>query len=263
MPSPFPGMDPYVEAFAGWENFHSRFVIYRGDYLADRLPPHYFVRVEQRVTAVASSGRDGEQFVLDVGVSTPVGGPAPEGGGGVATAEPVVAPVPVRLRYREPTTETYLEIVRLPDQELVTVLELLSPSNKEGSGREMYHRKRDPLLMQYVHLVEIDLLVRGARLPMDEPVPPGDYFAYVSRADRRPISDDYAWSVRQSLPTIQVPLREPDPDVPVDLGVVARQVYDRSRYDQQIDYTADPPTFLRPEDRDWAREVVRQARQPG
>lgn len=260
MPSPFPGMDPYVEAFAGWENFHSRFVIYWGDYLADRLPAHYFVRVEQRVTAIASPGRDGEQFVLDVGMSTAADG-TPQVGG-VATAEPVVAPVPVRLRYQEPTTETYLEIVRLPDQELVTVLELLSPSNKEGSGREMYHRKRETLLMQYVHLVEIDLLVRGARLPMDEPMPLGDYFAYVSRAERRPVSDVYAWSVRQPLPTIQVPLRDPDSDVPVDLGVVARQVYDRSRYDQQIDYTADPPAFLRPEDRDWARGIVRPPAPP-
>jgi Protein of unknown function (DUF4058) len=170
----------------------------------------------------------------------------------VATLEPV----PVRLRYREPTRESYLEILRLPDRKLITVLEVLSPSNKEAPGRELYNRKRESILNQYVHLVEIDLLIRGARLEMDEAIPFGDYHVYVSRADRRPVSDVYTWGVRRRLPEIKIPLKDPDPDIKIDLGEVWKQAFQRGRYDEVLDYAGDPPSFLRAEDQDGAREIV-------
>jgi hypothetical protein len=260
MPSPFPGMDPYVEASGQWEGFHDRFIIYFGDLLGEALPRHYWVSVRERITSIGLPDGPTEQYVADLGVSAdpgvaPAGGYAAEA---VATVEPVAVP----LQYREPTRETYLEILRLPERQVVTVLELLSPSNKEQPGREMYHRKREVLLNQFVHLVEIDFLIQGTRLPMRAAVPDGDYYAYVSRAERRPVCDVYAWRVRQRPPVIRVPVRGPDPDLSVDLGALCRQAIDRGRYENVIDYSAEPPAFLRPEDRDWAREVVRQARQP-
>jgi hypothetical protein len=159
----------------------------------------------------------------------------------------------------EPTTETYLEIRRHPDRRLVTVIELLSPSNKELPGRDVYFAKRNTLLNQFVHVVEIDLLLAGARLGMRTPLPAGDYFAYVSRAERRPHGDVYAWGVRNPLPVIPVPLLDPDPDYQLDLGALFRHAYDRGRYERSIDYTADPATALRTEDRGWAQEIARGA----
>ena len=260
MPSPFPGMDPYLEASGGWEDFHDSILTYVRDALLDAVPAHYVVKIQERVTLVSLPARGTQQVVSDVGVST-VGEVRPAGG--VMTAAVAsVEPLTLEHDLEEMATETYLEVRRQPDRQLVTVIELLSPSNKELPGREAYLAKRNALLSQYVHLVEIDLLIRGRRLGMRGQLPPGDYYAYVSRAERRPRGDVYAWGVRHPLPVIPVPLLEPDPDFPLDLGALFRQAYDRGRYERSVDYTADPPAFLRPEDRDWAREVIRQARQP-
>src|SRR5271169_6101629 len=83
---------------------------------------------------------------------------------------------------------------------------------------------------QPVHLVEIDLLLRGLRVPMGAPLPPGDDFALVSRSQRRHNSDVYAWSVRRPLPAIPISLAQPDPDISVDLALVVGRAYDQGRY---------------------------------
>jgi Protein of unknown function (DUF4058) len=254
MPSPFPGVDPFLEASGHWEGFHERIIIYLSDMLSERLPRPYWVNIQERVTSIALPDEYREQFVADVGVSSlgetgAVGELAAEA---VATMEPV----PMQMLYQEPTRESYLEILRLPDRELVTVIEILSPSNKEMPGRELYTRKREAIQNQYVNLVEIDFLKRGSRLPTKEPLPVGDYFAFVARAQRRPITDTYAWSVRREIPPIRIPLKEPDPDIAIALGQVWKQAFDRGRYEEVLNYSADPPSFLRPADRDWAREIV-------
>lgn len=48
MPTPFPGMDPYLEHHTLWPNVHSRLVIALADDLAPRLRPRYCVAVEER-----------------------------------------------------------------------------------------------------------------------------------------------------------------------------------------------------------------------
>jgi len=40
------------------------------------------------------------------------------------------------------------------------------------------------------------------------------------------------------LPVLPVPLLEPDPDVPLDLGAVVASVYERGAYASQIDYSS-------------------------
>ena len=64
----------------------------------------------------------------------------------------------------------------------MTVIEILSPTNKFGSGRTEYIEKRNEWIRQPIHLVEIDLLLVGQRLPMQRPLPRADYFAFVSRS---------------------------------------------------------------------------------
>src|SRR5205085_8771496 len=122
-------------------------------------------------------------------------------------------PVTIPLMILDETREVFIEILHRPDRSLVSVLELLSPSNKIDPGRGDYLAKRNAILRQPVHLVELDLLVGGRRLPMDRPLPAGDYYVLVARGDRRPDCDVYAWTVRQPLPTFRVPLLAPDPDI--------------------------------------------------
>ncbi len=258
MPSPFPGMDPYLEAFGYWEDFHDSFLPFIRNALRAGIPEAYSVFIQERITSITVPDRHRTQAVPGVGVSAP---PAYKPAGGVATL-PATGAEPAVLEHdlEEFETETYLEITRRSDRQLVTVIELLSPSNKTAPDSRVYLAKRAGYLRQYVHLVEIDLLIRGTRLPMREQLPPGDYYALVSRAEDRPRARVYAWGVRQPMPVIPVPLMAPDPDFQLDLGALFRQAYDTGYYGREISYAGDPPTFLRPEDRDWAREVVRAAR---
>ena len=142
---------------------------------------------------------------------------------------------------------------------LVTVIELLSPDNKKtGQGRDDYLVKRAILLTQAVHLVEIDLLLGGRRLPMGGALPAGNYYAFVARVENWPSCDVYAWNVRERLPTIPIPLRLPDPDVPLDLAPLAQTAYDHGRYRRTTDYAKALPLPLEPDERTWAEGLGRK-----
>jgi hypothetical protein len=155
----------------------------------------------------------------------------------------------------ERVRQTRIEIRRRPGRVLIGVIEVLSPGNKEAPGYQEYQEKRLALIDQPVHLVELDLLVGGHRLPMSAALPPGDYYALVSRADRRPDCDVYAWSVRQPLPSIPIPLAAPDADA-CSTWPACSPCLRTGRYARAIDYDA-PWRSLDPEDRAWAEELAR------
>jgi hypothetical protein len=203
-------MDPYLEASGIWEDFHDSLIMYCRDQLLEKYGERYSVRVQERITSVAVPDSSEKLAVADVGISTPDSYEPARSSGPTATA--TIEPVTLEHVAFEPLTETYIEIRRRPELNLVTVIEVLSPSNKVQPGRTYYQAKRDVLLSQYIHIVEIDLLIRGDRLPMKKPLPAGDYLAFVSRAERRFFGDVYAWNIRQSLPVIPIPLLAPDPD---------------------------------------------------
>jgi hypothetical protein len=138
------------------------------------------------------------------------------------------------------------------------VLEILSPSNKAGTGRTDYLAKRNEFIDQPVNLVEIDLILRGARMPMERRLPPGDYYAVVARAETRPNADVYAWTVQHPLPLLPIPLRSPDADVTLDLARVFTLSYDRGRYERIVRYGTPLPAGLPidVEARSWAEAVV-------
>ena len=156
---------------------------------------------------------------------------------GVLTLEPITIDLPVE--EVEEVRDVWIEIRHRPDRELITAIEVLSPTNKAGEGYWVYQAKRGKLIRQNVHLVEIDLLVRGQRLPMRRELPRADFYAFVSRAGKRPSSDVFAWSVRQPLPRIPIPLRKPDPDVLLDLPALFALAYERGRYARALDYSAE------------------------
>lgn len=254
MPSPFPGMDPYLEHPAYWPDFHATFINYWREAIADALPPDYEATLGERVYLVEHEPEARKLGYPDLAVTQ---GEASEAGlspssAGVATLEPVTIP----LLVLEGPRETYIQILHQPDRALVSVLELLSPANKELPGRTEYLAKPRALLYQKLHLVELDLLRGGQRLPLQEPLPPADCYYLLSRGDQRPDCQVYFWPLRQPLPTLPVPLRDPDPDLMIDLAAVFTTAYDRGRFGRRLNYQKPPQLPLRGADQRWAASVL-------
>jgi len=248
-------MDPFLESQGFWQDFHTSLLTYCRELVNASLPVHYVALIEERISLVDLTGELLAGFRPDVSiVREPRVTVTPQEQGGVAILEPVA--VPLARKDLDEVPERWIEIKRLPDLTLVTVIEILSPTNKSGLGRSQYLQKRRELLDQEVHLVEIDLLLRGLRLPMGGPLPPGDYYAFVSRVEKRDSSDVYAWSIRRPLPAIPIPLSPPDPDLSLDLAAVVARAYDQGRYHRLIRY-ADPLDLpLGVEDQNWLRALV-------
>ncbi|MBC8357177.1 MAG: DUF4058 family protein [Planctomycetes bacterium] len=240
MRSPFTGMDPFLEG-QEWEDFHTRFNTVLADLLSPRIEPAYVVRVERRVY-LEGPGEEHEQWrradaaivATDVG-DLPLAVPA--SATALAPAECIV-PMPTERR------ETYLVVRDREDMEVITVIETLSPANKRsGDGRREYLKKREEVLASQAHLVELDLLRGGERMPMNSPLPVGDFYAIVSRRYRRPRAAVYAWTLRDRLPEIAIPLKKGDDDAPLDLQSAFETVCARARYDLSLNYKAElfPP----------------------
>ena len=267
MTSPFPGMDPYIEACGLWGDFHSHLIERIHEALAGAVPERYVVRTGERtyLVLVGAEGKDRHPFVPDVRVfEAPPRGGRKEPSGRAAVAEPPAGarPVPMRPFVEEEFRETFVEIRDTErDDRLVTCIEVLSPSNKcpNTAGWELYQRKRQGLLLGEAHFVEIDLLRGGQRMPMLDPWPAGPYLLMVARARQVPRCLTWPASFRSPLPPIDVPLLRPDPDVTLNLQPLIEAIYVRSRYDRSIDYARPLKPRLRGEEAAWVAERLRAA----
>jgi hypothetical protein len=135
----------------------------------------------------------------------------------------------------------YLEIREVATGRVVTAIELLSPKNKRsGEGRTAYENKRNQILSSLTHFVEIDLLRGGKPFPIAA-INLGDYRILICRSDRRPKGDLYAFSLRQPIPKVPIPLMANDISPILDLQKLLNQVYDRGRYHLAIDYATSYP----------------------
>jgi hypothetical protein len=157
----------------------------------------------------------------------------------------------------EEIQESFLEIRCLPNHEIVTVIELLCPANKKHRGAHEYLLHRKKLLMGRIQLVELNLLIGGRRLPAAKRSPPGDYYAIITRSERRPQADVYAWNVRQPLPEIPIPLFAPDRDIRVDLQAVFAMAYERGRFAKRLYYDRPLKARLAKSDLTWAGKVTK------
>ena len=169
--SPFPGMDPYLEAPGIWPDVHTRLMSIIGEQLTPLLAPKYLAGLETQVI-IDRLDDDPQVMLPDVSVTSP-GTPV-----GAASGVAVVVPAPVRVRVpQEIPTRLVSVYIRLRETaRLVAVIELLSPVNKRrGKGREEYLEKRHTFLTSPVHLIEIDLLRSYPRMPFDDPLPPAHY----------------------------------------------------------------------------------------
>jgi hypothetical protein len=253
-------MDPYLEQF--WGDVHHRLITYSCDALQRHLPGGLLARVDERVFVEPSEGQ-GRNIVPDVRV-VERGRPQERGAGtgnGVAVAEPLV----VHLDQSEPIRQGFIEIIDIKSgRRVVTVIEVLSPSNKTpGPGRDLYLKKQEELRAGGVSLVEIDLLRAGTRVlsvPLDR-IPEGHRSAYAACARRgwKPFEIEYyRIPLRERLPAIAIPLRRDDRDVALDLQSLVDQCYESGRYGDDIDYREEPDSPLPAEDAGWANALLRE-----
>ncbi|ESA32283.1 hypothetical protein N836_27220 [Leptolyngbya sp. Heron Island J] len=262
MPSPFPGMDPYLEQPTFWSSFHSRLIVALADTLAPQLRPHYFIEVETRTYNDTSDG----ELLVGIPDAVVLAGIAPSHSKTTdSTSTPTTAgqfqpqivtlPMPVEIKER------YLEVREVGSNAVIAVIEVLSPKNKrKGKGRRVYEEKRQTILSSASHLIEIDLLRGESPMPMQGAVQPAHYRILVSRAEQRPQAKLYAATIREPLPEFPVPLKADTESVLVNLQAILAGVYERASYDLRIDYSQPlpPPSFSDP-DKDWIAALIKSA----
>jgi len=239
-------MDPYLEHPDLWPDVHNRLIAALGDELSPILRPRYYVALEERTYL-----EPGELALVSRPDLTVVRRSGPSEPGQESRRTPAV--VEVELPIAEPVRETYLEVRSVPAGEVVTVIELLSPSNKRaGTGREVYLEKREVVLSTRTSLVEVDLLRGGEPMPARGAAVSCDYRILVSRPHRRPKADLIAFGVRDPIPKFPLPLRRGEEEPMVDLGRVLHALYDRASYDLRIDYPREAVPPLPAPDAEWA-----------
>lgn len=254
MSNPFPGMDPYLEGDL-WITVHTDLCAEIARQLSPKLRPKYIALSTRRVVLAPADENDkptGDRYP-DVGVLT-----SQPAGSTAAVASPS-APLILTANLPEPIPHVSVEIHDVQGRRLVTCIELLSPTNKRGPGREEYAGKRFEILSGPVHLVEIDLLRQGIRFPTTEPLPDSPYFVFISRSGQRHAVEVWSIPLEQPLPVVKVPLLPEDEDVPLDLQQALSVVYDIIGYDEMIDYSQPPPGPLTPQQAAWIEEQLQKS----
>jgi hypothetical protein len=254
MPNPFPGMDPYLEGDL-WITVHTDLCAEIARQLAPKLRPRYVALSTRRVILAGPDETEwsGAHPFPDVTVLTarPVTPPV----GGAVAAAPLLLPANIP----EPIPHVSVEIRDVTERRLVACIEVLSPTNKRGTGREEYAAKRFQILSGPAHLLEIDLLRVGTRFPTAEPLPAAPYFVFLSRSGRRAVVEVWPIALEQPLPLLPIPLLPGDPDVSLDLQRALHTVCDIIGYDDLIDYGQPPPGQLTPAELTWVDEQLRRS----
>jgi hypothetical protein len=223
MPSPFPGMDPYLEQ--SWGDVHHRLITYATDQLQPTLPGDLRARIEELLTEVHPTGASfnespPEAFIQIIDVAS---------GRRVVTVIEILSPL----------------------------------SKVTGEPRHRYRARQKQLLTAGVNLVEIDLLRSGhwvLALPQDcvpEEILRCKPFRIVVRRAHKPQVELYAAALQERLPRIALPLREKDLDVQLDVQAIVDRCYENGGY-EDTDYSRDPDPPLARCDAVWADELLRR-----
>jgi len=256
--NPFPGINPFIEWEGFWRDFHSRFINYVAEQILSQLPRGYDARIEEDALLIDPASGQWHRFpdvaVLETAARPRQGAPAP-----LATLEPAseIEPEPIRA---DEERHIWIEVRDQRDDSLVTSIEILSPTNKVGSGQAEFRFKRKEPFDAGVNLVDIDLLLGGQRLPFKKPLPPGDYFGFVSRQSKAPLVQVYPMKLSEPLKAVPIPLRDPDPDVILELQPAYDLAFSRGGYPRRLRYT-NAPAEVAPGIVDWARKIT-QSRSP-
>ncbi len=251
-------MDPYLEGHL-FPDVHNSLAYLIKVQLAPRLGPAYTVHLNNYTVEDTHPSEDVGIMYPDVEVvhkADMLMEPA------AATYQrlPVLTPETAILPDIKPI-EVRIPIVEIRDRKgnkLITAIEIISPVNKRSPGLQPYREKRLRLHYGGVHLIEIDLLRRGER-PLSHPfIPKCHYLVTLIRAG---IGRTHFWamSLKDQLPVIPVPLRQPDEDTVLDLGQAMRDLYEQGAFDKSINYneTPPPPSFTE-EELAWMKNLLNQ-----
>lgn len=216
MPSPFPGMDPYLEDEKLWPLFQHLMVNCLYQILLPGLVDRYRARIGQR------------HYVTEQALFTSI--------------------------IRDEHHEEFIEIRQRIDGRLITLVEVVSPSNKTtDGGRKIYLDKRCEGRQANVNLVEIDLVLQGQPL-LDysrEGLPDWDYAVSVTRATQPDRFEIYTATLQKRLPRFRLPLAADDRDTVLDLQAAFARSYEQGGFGAKTDYSRNPATKLEDEDRKW------------
>lgn len=265
MPSPFPGMDPYLESPIFWSSFHTRLLVAIADALAPQLRPKYYIDVETRtyqdqdetrdellvgipdatVLAVNASKQKSEKQQIELAATLTQKRP-----------QFIALPMPVTIKER------YLEVRELGSDIVIAVIEVLSPKNKQkGKGRTTYERKRGRVLGSMTHLIEIDLLRGNTPMAMLGEVQPTDYRIIVSRSSQRPQAELYSFNLQDQIPSFPLPLKPEDRESRIELQAIVDGVCERADYYERIDYRQPvPPPALSDANKQWVDALLASIR---
>ncbi len=258
MKTPFPGMDPYLEQTGVWNQVHLDLIANIRYFLAPLVQPHYKVIIEQLTyTTLVSPNGDPKPPVAGRPDNLVISPKGYQPAATAAAAPAATKPLPATLPMPEEELHRYLEI-RDKENEVITVIEILSPANKRGEGRKQYLDKRNDIPDSFTNLVEIDLLRQGRPMPM-EVAAENDYRIVVSRRKNRPVADAYLFSIRDPIPDIPIPLRQGDDEPGLELNDILHKVYELGYYATFVAYdiSLNPP--LADDALAWTESLIQSA----
>jgi hypothetical protein len=262
MNSPFPGMDPFIEAQGKWEDFHNKLMGDIERFLSQILPARYAVRLGERSyidyldPKLELAGK--LFFKPDVGIKS---SDLEESSLALLTSVLEGRALDMEGLVEAEYREVFLEIHELdPELRLVTGIEVLSPANKRPGtvGWYQYERKRKVFLEGHANLVEIDLFRGGRRHAMTEPWPDSPYYLLVLRKALAPRCKVRPAHYREPITDLPIPLAHADPDVPLPLQSLINGIFARSRYGREIDYGVALKSPLPDADAIWLHERIQE-----
>lgn len=206
MPTPFPGMDPYLEAPAVWPAFHHQFVVALHQVLQPGLTgERYQSRVRERRYQVDLTGTDSEQ----------------------------------RENFIEVTEANSGNLVTLIDS-------VSPANKTTAPGRQAFLDTRQQAKDQTANIVEIDLVLQGEPMLdySRDGLPTWDYAVTVTRMTYPERYEIYTATVQKRLPRFRVPLAANDRDTVVDLQAVFLQAFEAGDFGNQIDHQREPTTAM-------------------
>ena len=245
MPTPFPGMDPYLERAGVWEDIHTPLILEIASVLEPKIQPLFRVAIERRAYQTML-------WEPEVSSGSHAGATSTSSPGGV---KPRLGELPLP----EQVIEHFLQIRDVISGEAVTIIEVLSRDNKlTPEGWQEYERQRRAVLGSPANLVEIDLLRAGDPFPMrvDGKRVGSDYRIVVSRAPFRPHADVYLFGVRDAIPDIPIPVQRGQTEPILPLNEILHDLYNRAGPDLAIDYGQPPDPPLFDEDAEWAKRLL-------
>lgn len=223
MPSPFPGMDPFLEDEKLWPAFHHQLIGSLFQILLPNLVDRYRARIGQR------------QYLTEMPLFTSI--------------------------IREEHAEEFIEVRQRTDGRLITLVDVVSPTNKlNPCGRQAYLDKRREARVQNASIVEVDLVMQGQPM-LDysrDGLPDWDYAVTVTRSTQPERYEIYTSTIQKRLPRFKLPLAVDDRDTVVDLQAAFARCYDQGGFGGNVDYRKDPPVVAADEDRRWIQDLMVQ-----